>query len=258
MNLAAKKILLAVGTVLLAGAVGLAQTTGGATSSSKTKKKHSTPASTSSTQSDQNASSPSTAEASTPTSTTSSANPALPQSDSSASPASSSSATDSSAVKAGNSGFDDTSSQTAAGSSAPASAASQTAATQYASGSAAPAQSASPQSGAQTPSSDEISNGPVAETVSDSNALIGWATRNAASNTSVKYGTNRASLSETAQGTDGSDGKNHHAKLEGLSPNTRYYFQITANGQALGGVGTFRTTAAGEQPIQSKAVIPQK
>ena len=125
-------------------------------------------------------------------------------------------------------------------------------------GSAAPAQSASPQSGSQTPSSDEISNGPVAETVSDSNALIGWATRNAASNTAVKYGTNRASLSETAQGTDGSDGKNHHAKLEGLSPNTRYYFQITANGQALGGVGTFRTTAAGEQPIQSKAVIPQK
>ena len=83
MNLAAKKILLAVGTVVLAGAVGLAQTTGGARSSSKTKKKHSTPASTSSTQSDQNASSPSTAEASTPTSTTSSANPALPQSDSS-------------------------------------------------------------------------------------------------------------------------------------------------------------------------------
>jgi len=258
MNLAAKKILLAVGTVLLAGAVGLAQTSGGATSSSKTKKKHSTPASTSSTQNDANASSPSTAEASTPTSTTNSANTALPQSDSSASTASSSSATGSSAVKAGNSGFDDTSSQTAAGSSAPASAASQTATTQYASGSAAPAQSASPQSGAQTPSSDEIANGPVAETVSDSNALIGWATRNAASNTSVKYGTNRASLSETAQGTDGSDGKNHHAKLEGLSPNTRYYFQITANGQPVGGVGTFRTTAAGEQPIQSKAVIPQK
>lgn len=94
--------------------------------------------------------------------------------------------------------------------------------------------------------------------MSDSNALIGWATRSAASNTGVKYGTNRVNLSQTAQGTDGSDGKNHHAKLDGLSPNTRYYFQITANGQPVGGIGTFRTTAAGEQPVQSKAVIPQK
>ena len=119
-------------------------------------------------------------------------------------------------------------------------------------------QTASSPTGSQSTSSDEISNGPVAETVSDSNALIGWATRNPASNTGIKYGTNRASLSQTAQGMDGSDGKNHHAKLEGLSPNTRYYFQITENGQTVGGVGTFRTTAAGEQPVQSKAVIPQK
>jgi hypothetical protein len=36
------------------------------------------------------------------------------------------------------------------------------------------------------------------------------------------------------------------------------YFQVTANGQPVGGIGTFRTTAAGEQPVQSKAVIPQK
>jgi len=98
----------------------------------------------------------------------------------------------------------------------------------------------------------------VAETVTDSGALIGWSTRNAASNTGIKYGTNRASLSQTSQGTDGTDGKNHHAKLEGLSANTRYYFQVTENGQTVGGIGTFRTTGAGEQPVQSKAVIPQK
>jgi len=98
----------------------------------------------------------------------------------------------------------------------------------------------------------------VAETVSDSSATIGWSTRNALNGTSVKYGSNRGNLSDTAQATDGSDGKNHHAKLQGLSANTRYYFQIMANGQAVGGVGTFKTTAAGETPVQSKAVIPQK
>lgn len=106
--------------------------------------------------------------------------------------------------------------------------------------------------------SDQISNGPVAETVSDSSAVIGWSTRDAASSTSVKYGTNRANLSQIAQATDGADGKNHHARLQGLSPSTRYYFQVTANGQPTGGIGTFKTTAAGETPVQSKAVIPQK
>ena len=115
---------------------------------------------------------------------------------------------------------------------------------------------ASSQSGAT--SSDEIINGPVAETVSDSSAFIGWSTRNPASSTGLNYGTNRTSLDQTAQGTDGSDGKNHHARLQNLQPNTRYYFQVTENGQKVGGVGTFKTTAAGETPVQSKAVIPQK
>ena len=121
--------------------------------------------------------------------------------------------------------------------------------------------SSSMQSGSmssQSGSSDEISNGPVAETVSDSSAVIGWSTKDAASSTGVKYGTNRANLSQTAQATDGADGKNHHARLQGLSPSTRYYFQVTANGQPAGGVGTFKTTAAGDTPVQSKAVIPQK
>ena len=110
----------------------------------------------------------------------------------------------------------------------------------------------------QAGASDDIVNGPVAETVTDSSALIGWATRNAAGNTGLKYGTNRTNLDQTAQGTDGSDGKNHHARLQSLQPSTRYYFQVTENGQNAGGVGTFKTTASGETPVQSKAIIPQK
>jgi len=106
--------------------------------------------------------------------------------------------------------------------------------------------------------SDSNDTGRVAETVTDSSALLGWATHDAASGTTVKYGTSRTNMVQSADATDGSDGKNHHAKLQGLSPNTRYYFQITQNGQPVGGVGTFKTTASGEQPVQSKAIIPQK
>ena len=252
MNSAATKILIAFGTVLLVGAVGMAQTDATSGSSSQAKKKHSTQTSTSSTQNSSNSYGTSTSESSAPASsaTGSQSNSAQPQSDSTAN---SSGATDRQSVKAGNSGFDDNSgsSQTQP---------SQAAGTTYG----VSTQSSASQSGSEASSSasavssGDISNGPVAETVTDSGALLGWSTRNAASNTGLKYGTNRASLSETAQGADGSDGKNHHVKLDRLSPNTRYYFQVTVNGQPVGGVGTFRTTAAGEQPVQSKAVIPQK
>jgi hypothetical protein len=162
-----------------------------------------------------------------------------------------SAASDAASPKAGNSGFDaglpqsDASSPTA----------SQNGTTPSSSSSSSKqGSSMSSQSG----SSEEISNGPVAETVSDSSAVIGWSTKDAANSTGVKYGTNRANLSQTAQATDGAEGKNHHARLQGLSPSTRYYFQVTANGQPVGGIGTFKTTAAGDTPVQSKAVIPQK
>jgi hypothetical protein len=163
-----------------------------------------------------------------------------------------STASDTSSPKAGNSGFDAGLPQSDASSST----SSSQSGTTPSSSSAYSGQSSS--MGSQSGSSEEISNGPVAETVSDSSAVIGWSTKDAASSTGLKYGTNRANLSQTAQATDGADGKNHHARLQGLSASTRYYFQVTANGQPVGGVGTFKTTAAGDTPVQSKAVIPQK
>lgn len=104
----------------------------------------------------------------------------------------------------------------------------------------------------------QISNGPVAETVSDSSAFLGWSTKDSTSESTVKYGTTRDHLSQTAQSTDTPDGKNHHARLQGLSPETTYYFQVMENGSPVGGIGTFKTVATGEKPIQSKAVISQK
>jgi len=232
-----KMTLSIVGTTLLMGALALAQTSSGTTGSGKSSAKK--------------ASSPSGQIAST-----------------SASGANSTS----SGTQAGNSGFDSGLPQSDTSASAGSAGASgQSGSSAYGSGSGQTSSSPSsstamPQTGSsvttsstmQSGSSDEISNGPVAETIGDSSVLIGWSTRTAASSTGVKYGTTRANMTETAQGTDGADGKNHHARLQGLSASTRYYFQVTQNGEAVGGVGTFKTTASGETPVQSKAVIPQK
>lgn len=104
----------------------------------------------------------------------------------------------------------------------------------------------------------QITNGPVAEYVADSNATIGWSVHNTgSSNMSVKYGTDRDHLNQTAQANPGTDGRNFHARIQGLTPETRYYFQVVQNNEAVGGVGTFRTVASGAAPIKSRAMIPQ-
>ena len=46
----------------------------------------------------------------------------------------------------------------------------------------------------QSTATNMITNGPVAETVSDSSALIGWSTRNPAETTNIRYGTDRAHM----------------------------------------------------------------
>jgi hypothetical protein len=236
-----KMLVSILGTVLLTGAIALAQTSTSKTTSSKSSARNGS--TTSSSPSSQNASTNSSSDSTNSGAQASNSgfDSGLPQSDSSANAGSSGG----SSAKSGSSAYGSGSGQT---SSSPSSS------------SAMPQTGSSPSTSTvtQSGSADEVSNGPVAETVGDSSVLIGWATRNSASNTGVKYGTTRANMTETAQGTDGADGKNHHARLQGLSPSTRYYFQVTENGEAVGGVGTFKTTASGETPVQSKAVIPQK
>jgi Purple acid Phosphatase, N-terminal domain len=101
-----------------------------------------------------------------------------------------------------------------------------------------------------------ITNGPVAEFVSDSSATIGWTARSSGT-MSIKYGTDRNHLDQTAQAVQGSNGISHHVQLQQLAPNTQHYFQVMEDGQPVGGVGTFHTTAPGAPPIRSRAVIPQ-
>jgi phosphodiesterase/alkaline phosphatase D-like protein len=102
----------------------------------------------------------------------------------------------------------------------------------------------------------QISNGPVAESVSDSNCTIGWSSRVSGTMT-VRYGTDPAKMTQTKEAVASNDGRNHHVRLDGLTPDTRYYFRVVNAGEAISGVGTFQTVAAGEPPIKSKAVIPQ-
>ena len=117
----------------------------------------------------------------------------------------------------------------------------------------------SPYNSGSTNSSDQmITNGPVAETVSDSGAVIGWSSKQPAHGTSIRYGTARDKMTKNAPAIENSDAKNHHARLENLSADTNYYFQVMENGEVLGGIGTFRTVPQGEKPVQSKAVISQK
>jgi phosphodiesterase/alkaline phosphatase D-like protein len=102
----------------------------------------------------------------------------------------------------------------------------------------------------------QISNGPVAEDVSDSNCTIGWSTRVPGTMT-LRYGTDPTKMTQTKEAVESNDGRNHHVRLDGLTPDTRYYFRVLNAGEAIGGIGTFQTVAAGDPPIKSKAIIPQ-
>ena len=127
----------------------------------------------------------------------------------------------------------------------------------FAAGQSKPGSAVGQNSAVSTQSQDQqISNGPVAEYVSDSNCTIGWSSRVSGTMT-LRYGTDPAKMTQTKEAVASNDGRNHHVRLEGLTPDTRYYFRVVNAGEAISGVGTFQTVAAGEPPIKSKAVIPQ-
>jgi phosphodiesterase/alkaline phosphatase D-like protein len=106
------------------------------------------------------------------------------------------------------------------------------------------------------PSQTTIINGPVAEHVTDSKATIGWETASSAALT-LRYGTDRDHLNQTATAEPSTDGRRHHATLEGLTSETPYYFQVMDHGVEVGRVGTFTTVAAGAAPLKSRATIPR-
>lgn len=112
------------------------------------------------------------------------------------------------------------------------------------------------QSSAGSMQDQQITNGPVAEYVSDSNCTIGWSARTSGTMT-LRYGTDPAKLTKSAEATESKEGRNYHVRLDGLTPNTRYYFRVLNGSEPVGGVGTFQTVEQNQSPIRSKAVIPQ-
>ena len=98
--------------------------------------------------------------------------------------------------------------------------------------------------------SAQITNGPVVEFVNDNSAVIAWSTNVLASSV-VKYGTDPNNLTQTAEAPWGQE--THRVNLNGLQPNTAYYFQVkSAQAQgtrtsALSNVASFQTVAPGAQ-----------
>src|ERR1700729_2648821 len=76
------------------------------------------------------------------------------------------------------------------------------------------------QNSAMSTQDQQISNGPVAEYVSDSNCPIGWSTR-APGTMTVRYGTDPAKITQTKEAAEGNDGRDHHVRLDGLTPDTQ-------------------------------------
>ena len=83
-----------------------------------------------------------------------------------------------------------------------------------------------------------ITNGPKVEGTGPNWAVIAWTT-NAASGSVIRYGTDRNSLTQTAQSPysdkEGASAQNHRVRVNNLKPNTTYYFVAdSAHGEDTG------------------------
>jgi phosphodiesterase/alkaline phosphatase D-like protein len=100
-----------------------------------------------------------------------------------------------------------------------------------------------------------ITNGPVIEHIDQNTAILAWST-NVPSSSIVRYGTNPQSLTQTAQAAwgEGGSGGAHRVHLQGLQPNTRYWFRVESTqaqgtgSQVEAAGGQFMTLAPG-QPV---------
>jgi chitodextrinase len=107
----------------------------------------------------------------------------------------------------------------------------------------------------------KVTAGPIIETADSNSATISWFTDQPA-NSRVWYSQDADDLTQIAEGEDRTT--EHRVRIEGLQPNTTYFFQVesvqsssvkTENPSLL----SFRTVAPGQQPTHNlKAVIAEK
>jgi phosphodiesterase/alkaline phosphatase D-like protein len=92
----------------------------------------------------------------------------------------------------------------------------------------------------------DVSRGPAVEYVSDHDAVIAWTSKNAV-DMQAHFGTAANSMNQNADAVENSSGTNHRVKLNNLQADTIYYYQMTAAGQPVGAVNTFKTVPKGAQ-----------
>lgn len=107
----------------------------------------------------------------------------------------------------------------------------------------------------------QITTGPIIEIADATSAIISWST-NQPSGTRVWYSEDPDDMTQIAEGDERTT--LHRVRIEGLHPNTRYYFQVesirsstspTDNSEIL----SFRTVAPGQPSIRNqKASLAQK
>jgi len=107
-----------------------------------------------------------------------------------------------------------------------------------------------------------IAKGPFIEVADSSSAIISWAT-DEPSNSRVWYGEDADDLTGIAEGPERTT--EHRVRIEGLQPNTTYYFQIesvpssTSSKTENPAIMSFRTVAVGQQSVHNqKASIAQR
>jgi phosphodiesterase/alkaline phosphatase D-like protein len=93
----------------------------------------------------------------------------------------------------------------------------------------------------------DVTRGPAVEYVSDHDAVIAWTSKNAV-DMQAHFGTAANSMSQNSDAVENSRGTNHRVKFNNLQPDTIYYYQMTAAGQPVGAVNTFKTVPKGAQP----------
>jgi phosphodiesterase/alkaline phosphatase D-like protein len=103
---------------------------------------------------------------------------------------------------------------------------------------------------------EHITNGPIAEYLADTAVSIAWSTRGSAQ-MAVRYGTDPSHLDQAIDAASKARGRCHHARIDGLKPNTKYFFQVVGEDRdAVDEVGTFQTLPPGASPVTRKVIVP--
>lgn len=103
---------------------------------------------------------------------------------------------------------------------------------------------------------EHITNGPIAEYLADTTVSIGWSTRGSVQ-MAIRYGPDPEHMEQMVPAMRKSRGHCHHARIEGLKPNTTYFFQVIGEDkQPEGEVGTFQTLGTGAPPVTRKVIVP--